>query len=71
LAYSAASGSNAGSLTIKKRNGATLTYAVTSTTTITEINGLGATLAAGDQATVVALPTAPSIAVTVTFSVPR
>ncbi|MGC2169243.1 MAG: DUF5666 domain-containing protein [Acidimicrobiales bacterium] len=70
-AYTAASGSTAGSVTIHKRNGASLTYSVTSTTNIAEINGLGATPAAGDQATVVALASAPSVAVTITFAVPR
>jgi hypothetical protein len=69
--FSAPSGSTAGSLTITKRNGATLTYAVTSTTNIAEINGLGATISTGDEATVVALPSSPSVAVTITFSVPR
>jgi Domain of unknown function (DUF5666) len=70
-AYTAASGSTAGSVTIQKRNGASLTYSVTSTTDIAEINGLGASPAAGDQATVVAVPSAPSVAVTLTFAVPR
>jgi hypothetical protein len=70
-AYTAASGSTAGSVTIQKRNGANLTYSVTSTTNIAEINGLGATPAPGDQATVVALPSAPSVAVTITFAVHR
>ena len=70
-AYTAASGSTAGSVTIQKRNGASLTYSVTSTTNIAEINGLGATPAPGDQATVVALPSAPSVAVTITFAVHR
>jgi hypothetical protein len=70
-AYTAPSGSTAGSLTIQKRNGASLTYSVTSTTTIAEINGLGATPAPGDQATVVAVPSAPSVAVTITFAVRR
>ncbi|MGC2485228.1 MAG: DUF5666 domain-containing protein [Acidimicrobiales bacterium] len=69
--YTAASGSTAGSLTIQKRNGASLTYSVTSTTTIAEINGLGAAPAPGDQVTVVALPSAPSVAVTITFTVHR
>ena len=70
-AYTASSGSTAGSVTIQKRNGASLTYSVTSTTDIAEINGLGASPAAGDQATVVAVPSAPSVAVTLTFAVPR
>ncbi len=70
-AYTAPSGTTSGSVTIQKRNGASLTYSVTSTTNIAEINGLGATPAAGDQATVVALPSEPSVAVTITFAVPR
>ena len=70
-AYSAPSSSTAGSVTIQKRNGASLTYTVTSTTNIAEINGLGAIPAPGDQATVVALPSESSVAVTITFAVPR
>ncbi|MGH3733696.1 MAG: hypothetical protein ACRDVC_10065 [Acidimicrobiales bacterium] len=70
-AYTAASGTTNGSLTLRKGNGASLTYTVTSTTTITEINGIGNALAAGDYAIVVALPSSPSVAVTITYRIHR
>jgi hypothetical protein len=68
-AYTAASGATNGSLTLQKDNGATLTYSVTSSTTITEIGGVGGTLGAGDHAVIVALPTSSTVATTITFTV--
>jgi hypothetical protein len=68
-AYTPASGTADGSLTLQKRNGATLTYSVTSSTTITELGGTGATLAVGDHAVVVALPSSPTVATSITFTV--
>jgi hypothetical protein len=70
-AYTAPSGSNEGSLTLEKSNGASLTYSVTSSTTITEINGIGDALSPGDDAVVVALPSSPTVAVTITFRIHR
>jgi hypothetical protein len=70
-AYSAPSGSAEGSLTLEKNNGASLTYTVTSSTTITEINGIGDPLAAGDDAVVVALPSSSTVAATITYRIHR
>ena len=67
-AYTAASGSTNGTITLVKRSGATLTYSTTSTTTITQVGALGAVLSVGDHATVVAASTAPTVAVTITFT---
>jgi hypothetical protein len=68
-AYTAASGTTNGSLTIQKWNGATLTYTVTSSTTITETGGTGGTLSPGDHAVVVALPSSSTVATSITFTV--
>jgi hypothetical protein len=70
-AYTAPSGSVEGSLTLAKTNGASLTYSVTSVTTITEINGIGDPLATGDDAVVVALPSSPTVAATITYRIHR
>jgi hypothetical protein len=70
-AYTAPSGSTEGSLTLERINGASLTYSVTSATTITEINGIGDPLAAGDYAVVVALPSSPTVAATITYRIHR
>jgi hypothetical protein len=70
-AYIAPSGSTEGSLTLERNNGADLTYSVTSSTTITEINGIGDPLSAGDEAVAVALPTSPTIAATITYRILR
>jgi len=70
-AYTPASGSTNGSLTLLKRNGATLTYSTTSATTITQLGGLGAVLAVGDHASVVATSIAPTVAVTIIFAAAR
>jgi hypothetical protein len=67
-AYTPASGTTNGSLTLQKRNGAILTYSVTSSTTITEAGGTGGALAAGDHAVVVALPSSSTIATNITFT---
>jgi hypothetical protein len=68
-AYTPASGATNGSLTLQKESGATLTYSVTSSTTITESGGTGDSLGAGDHAVVVALPTSSTVAISITFSV--
>ena len=70
-AYTAAAGATNGSLTLLRRNGATLTYATTSLTTITQAGGLGAVLSVGDHATVVAASAAPTLAVTIIFTAAR
>lgn len=70
VAYVAASGSTNGSITITDVKSASLTYAVTSTTSITETNGTGATLAVGDHATVEAAASAKTVATSITFSLP-
>jgi mucin-19 len=70
-AYMAPSGSTEGSLTLERSNGASVTYSVTSSTTITEINGIGDPLATGDYAVVVALASTPTIAATITYRIHR
>lgn len=70
-AYTAPSGSTEGSLTLERYNGASLTYSVTSSTTITEINGIGDPLSVGDDAVVVALPSSPTVAATITYRIHR
>jgi hypothetical protein len=70
-AYTAPSGAVEGSLTLEKYNGASVTYSVTSSTTITEINGIGDPLTVGDDTVVVALPSSPSVAATITYRIHR
>jgi hypothetical protein len=70
-AYAAPSGSTEGTLTLERYNGASVTYSVTSSTTITEINGIGDALTIGDDAVVVALPSSPNVATTITYRIHR
>jgi hypothetical protein len=67
-AYTAATGSTAGSITITDAASATLTYSTTSTTVITQAGGTGGTLAVGEHATVTALAATPTVAETITFT---
>jgi hypothetical protein len=66
-AYTPASGTTAGSITVKNSAGAELTFAVWSTTTITETGGSGDVLAVGDHATVEAAASAKTDAVSISF----
>ncbi len=67
-AYTAATSSTAGSITLTDRAGATLTFSTSSTTTVTEIGGSGSTLQVNDFATVQATVSAPTVATAITFS---
>lgn len=67
-AYTPASSTSAGSLTLTDRAGATLNFATLATTTITQIGGSGATLAINDFATVQALVVTPKVASSIAFS---
>ena len=67
-AYTAATSSTAGSITLTDRAGATLTFSTSSTTTVTEIGGSGSVLEVSDFATVLATVSAPTVATAITFS---
>ena len=69
-AYTAASGSTAGSITILNRSGTSATFSTNSSTVITEVGGSGATLAVGDYATVQAAAATPTVASTISFRPP-
>lgn len=68
-AYTAASGTTAGSITIKEHDGTSVTFSTSSSTTITEVGGTGDTLAVGDVATVQAAAATPTVASSVWFFV--
>jgi len=67
-AYSAASGTTSGSITLTDRAGATLTFTTSVATTITQIGGSGSALAINDFATIQAAVIAPRDASSITFS---
>ena len=67
-AYSAASGTTSGSITLTDRAGATLTFTTSVATTITQIGGSGSGLAINDFATIQAAVIAPRDASSITFS---
>jgi hypothetical protein len=66
-AYTPAAGATDGTISLTDRAGASLTYTVTSSSTITQIDGSGDPLSVGDHATVDAASTAPTVAVSVFF----
>ena len=69
-AYSAASGSTTGTISVENHVGATLQLTVTSATVINEVGGTGDAPAVGDRVTVQAATSAPTVATTIWFHVP-
>ena len=66
-AYTAPSGGTDGALTVRRRDRATVTYVVTSSTILTEVGGSGDTIAARDPVTVEIDPGSTTVATEIYF----